>query len=677
MYGAGIAPVILVQPGSQEINLGVSNPTATLSVAPGGTPPFSYQWTFNSVNIPGATGISLTLTNVGVTNLGTYRVVVSNSVSSTTSAPALLSVPVTPSDQAVFAGAPAAFGISLSGGGYSYQWQLNGSNVSGATGATLSLPAATTNQSGNYTVIITFGGNSVTSAPASLEVLQPPANSYAAIVSNDVPVSWWRLGDPPGSFQAADAMGANSGSVYPDVTLGVEGAVLGDSDTAASFTGYSSGQRVGNSRIEVNNNASLNGTVFSAEFWAIASGGAGTLRSPLTSRGTNSGTAGYSFYAGTDDHWQFWLGNGSSTWTVLEGPPVVLDQWAQLAGVYDGTNASFYVNGALVSKTQTVFVANAFNNLRIGAGATESSVGNFFFPGRIDEVAVYGAALTETQIQNHYAAAFPAGSSPRFTLQPSPRAVLAGGNYKFTAIGYGAPLLSYQWLWNGTNLTGATNATLSLTGLSLTNSGTYQTILKLGGNSTTSSPAILTVLNGQAAGVHFKGFENTYTIAADTGLAGYVQTTNWNEIGYQQNSGTASNLVDNNGQTNGMVVTWAANNNHRWSGPIGVPQGDFALFSGFIDDNGTAADATVVISGIPSNYQQAGYSLYVYMGAPSAGSGEVTGTSWYGAVSVGAQTNFYHAVDLALWDGKFLLATNIDPTTILLRPMQTMQYSPG
>jgi hypothetical protein len=72
----------------------------------------------------------------------------------------------------------------------------------------------------------------------------------------------------------------------------------------------------------------------------------------------------------------------------------------------------------------------------------------------------------------------------------------------------------------------------------------------------------------------------------------------------------------------------------------------------------------VTLSNIPPEYQSAGYSLYVYLGAPSATAGLISSTAadWFGAINVGSSTNYYHAIDLALWDGRYVVATNTNPS---------------
>jgi alpha-tubulin suppressor-like RCC1 family protein len=83
--------------GKPTINAGT--PLLSQSVVAGGTATFAvtataatqYQWRKNGVSIPGANSATLAVRDVGTTDYASYSVVVSNSVGSVTSAPALLS----------------------------------------------------------------------------------------------------------------------------------------------------------------------------------------------------------------------------------------------------------------------------------------------------------------------------------------------------------------------------------------------------------------------------------------------------------------------------------------------------------------------------------------------------------------------------------------------------------
>src|SRR5579862_1928939 len=87
-------PSITSQPANQTVNVGQ---TATFSVTATGTAPLSYQWQKNQVNISGATSSTYTTPATTLADNGTsFRVMVTNSVSSITSNPATLTVSAPP-----------------------------------------------------------------------------------------------------------------------------------------------------------------------------------------------------------------------------------------------------------------------------------------------------------------------------------------------------------------------------------------------------------------------------------------------------------------------------------------------------------------------------------------------------------------------------------------------------
>jgi alpha-tubulin suppressor-like RCC1 family protein len=91
--GAGkstTAPYIITQPASQQTFI---SSNVTFSVTAGGNVPFSYQWYgFNSGLLANATNATLSLNNLKINQTDNYFVVVSNTVGSTASAAATLTV---------------------------------------------------------------------------------------------------------------------------------------------------------------------------------------------------------------------------------------------------------------------------------------------------------------------------------------------------------------------------------------------------------------------------------------------------------------------------------------------------------------------------------------------------------------------------------------------------------
>jgi hypothetical protein len=85
-----VAPYIFLQPTSQQVRL---SSNVTFMASADGTLPLSYKWWFNDTNaLAEATNASLTLTNVQVSNIGQYTLVVTNAGGAVTSAIASLMV---------------------------------------------------------------------------------------------------------------------------------------------------------------------------------------------------------------------------------------------------------------------------------------------------------------------------------------------------------------------------------------------------------------------------------------------------------------------------------------------------------------------------------------------------------------------------------------------------------
>lgn len=81
VFALFLAPVVNAQATASPIPLGAA---VALSVTSEGTAPFTYQWSKNGVQIPGATAGVYSIPSFNLTFSGTYSVVVSNSAGSDT-----------------------------------------------------------------------------------------------------------------------------------------------------------------------------------------------------------------------------------------------------------------------------------------------------------------------------------------------------------------------------------------------------------------------------------------------------------------------------------------------------------------------------------------------------------------------------------------------------------------
>lgn len=84
-------------------------------------------------------------------------------------------------------------------------------------------------------------------------------------------------------------------------------------------------------------------------------------------------------------------------------------------------------------------------------------------------------------------------TSPIITTNPVPLSVVQGSAANFSVTAIGIQPLGYQWLFNGTNISGATTNPYSLANAQITNAGNYSVVVTNVAGSITSSVAAFTV----------------------------------------------------------------------------------------------------------------------------------------------------------------------------------------
>jgi hypothetical protein len=139
---------------------------------------------------------------------------------------------------------------------------------------------------------------------------------------------------------------------------------------------------------------------------------------------------------------------------------------------------------------------------------------------------------------------FTPGAPPTVTLQPLSQAVGIGSNVSFTVSATGDAPLSYQWLFEGSNILGQTSTTLALTSVQLANAGDYAVVVSNAIGSVVSSDALLTVagpkpipaqdliaeLANGGITIQFAGTPNAgYSVLATTDVSSPL--VNWTVLG--------------------------------------------------------------------------------------------------------------------------------------------------
>ncbi len=388
-----------------------------------------------------------------------------------------------PASQTVFVGDTVGFSVTAAGDPpLSYQWRLNGVGLIGRTTASLTLSNVQLTNAGSYSVAVTNLGGSAVSSNAVLVVLPRP-------VCSPVPpgiVSWWRAeGD------ASDSVDGNHGSLLngASFTPGMVGQ-------AFSFSGS-------NQCVQIPYSPSLITSNCSVEAWVkplvqvsdfinqdVIFGQAYGWQ--LVARAGTSGVRIAYAFATSHDTFQ----------GVVSTNQIPIGQFTHLVGTWDGAVLRLYINGVLnAQRTPGVspvdpgcpFYIGGFYNPAAGSCNGVSQ----FFNGLIDEVSCFNRALSGAEIQASYNAGVSGQCQepPAILVQPASQVMLAGSTATFSITAAGTPQLRYQWRFNGTNLAGATAASLILSNVQPAQAGSYSVRVTNAFGSITGSNAVLAVIS--------------------------------------------------------------------------------------------------------------------------------------------------------------------------------------
>ena len=139
---------------------------------------------FWSGSSPTVASIDTTGAATGLTNGVTTITATSGSVSgiATLTVVSPPAIAVQPTNNTVSPNGSVILSIGATGGGLSYQWQLNGTNINGATGASLTITNVSGANVGVYTVIVNNAAGSVTSSSVTLASVD--IKMFAGVIVN-------------------------------------------------------------------------------------------------------------------------------------------------------------------------------------------------------------------------------------------------------------------------------------------------------------------------------------------------------------------------------------------------------------------------------------------------------------------------------------------------------------
>jgi hypothetical protein len=386
-----------------------------------------------------------------------------------------------PRTQTVMVGQAAVFTAYASGTKpLSYQWSFGGTNIAGATTSSLVLTNVQLGQSGAYSVGVTnlygsavFSNLNLTVASAP-PCAQPPAGL----------VSWW-----PGNGDATDASGGQNG-IFTNPEFG-----SGEVGQSFKFDGSGNYIRVPAApSLDVGQAAGL-----TVEGWVAPVDV--TKPNPIFEWLPGaSDTYGVHFYVGgASDLYADVSGGGDHV--IQTGTGVLTNGGFQhVALTYDKASgtARLFLNGAMLAQTVVgTFTPQTSKDVYIGYRPNFVPFGPYTFNGLIDEVTLYSRALTSSEIQTISTAGVSGkcsvSLSPFLFTSPGNQTVTENQSATFSVNATGSAPLSYQWMFGSTAIPGATNSTLMLTNVQMSQAGIYSVTVTNGYGTVTSSNATLVV----------------------------------------------------------------------------------------------------------------------------------------------------------------------------------------
>ena len=353
---------------------------ALLTAHPSGSGPFQFVWRRGNSILAGQTGAVLVLPMVTLADGGAYTVEVSGRCSVTTSAGQLIVSPsitaTGPASLTRVVGANASFNVAPVGGpALAFQWTHAGTNLPGATSASLVLPAVFTNDAGVYCAIVQGACNRVTNCVVLNVVPVAPVDLGCAI-------SQWSFDEASGNT-ALDSAGANPGTL-----INGPARVAGKFGGALQFNGV-------NQHVNVPHSASLNVPQrFSISLWFRPGQ---TLNAASGRKDLFKKFLSYWIilnYPANDGKLSFIL-NGGGSFVRSTTASWNSNQWYHVAATHDGVTMKLYINGALEGSTVVgVNAAPSTYPVQIG-GNTEQG---FWFPGAMDDVRLFCTNLAANAV---------------------------------------------------------------------------------------------------------------------------------------------------------------------------------------------------------------------------------------------------------------------------------------
>jgi hypothetical protein len=404
----------------------------------------NYQWYFNNNQISGATSA-----NYLPSQAGNYYVaatsIINSCVGNSNITNLFTTATISPSNSILSCTSPVLLTASL-GTGNTYQWKLNGVNISGATSSTFNATA-----SGNYSITITNGSCVSTSAATSVTITSGP---LSPVISASGSTTFCSGGSVTLTSSSATGNTWSNGLTTQSITVNQSGSyavTVSNGTCSASST----------PTVVTVNSITSTPTISASGATTFCSGGSVTLTSSSATGNTwSNGSTSQSITVSQSGSYSVTVSNGSCI--VTSSPSIVT--------VNSPVNPSFTQVGAICSGGSFTLPTTSINNI---AGSWSPAINN-------TATTTYTFTPNTGQCANN--------TTMSVTVSPNPPAPTISTSGATTFCTGGSVILTSSSATGNTWSNGSTSQSITVS-----QSGSYSVTVSNGSCIATSSPSIVTV----------------------------------------------------------------------------------------------------------------------------------------------------------------------------------------
>jgi autotransporter-associated beta strand protein len=500
--------------------------TFTATPTNGGSP--SYQWKRNNTNVGSNSNtytlstpvsgdeIYVVMTPSAQTCLTSTNPVNSNTVTLTSTA-ATPSVTIKSSAlTAICPGTSVTFSVNSSanmGASPTYQWKLNGTDISGATNATLVTTTLANNDQVSLTMTSSLATECVTESNATSSSITTTVNTATSITSQ--PQATSVCASTNANFSV---VGAGQGTLtyqWKKNGSNITGNATSTSSTL-TLSGVAAGD-VANYTVDVTGSC---GTVTSSSAALSLNTATSISAQPAAVTQCSGTTANFSVTAAGQGTITYqWRKDGSSLSSETNSSLSLSNIASSNAGQYSvivtggcgsvtSSNALLTVQPATVIATQpTASTVCQNNTANFSVSATGQGTLSYQWKRDGTDVGTNSSSLSVSNAQSSNAGSYTVdvtggcgtvtsnavtltvNPATSITTQPTASAGCEGQNTTFTVVATGTAPLTYQWKFGGVNISGATASTYNILSTTNANDGSYFVTVS-GGCGTVNSSAV-------------------------------------------------------------------------------------------------------------------------------------------------------------------------------------------